>query len=55
MTIEEFIKKHCCSYGMHISEPCDRKLILSSLYGRKATRKGLPGKKDKDDGKEKRV
>lgn len=39
MTIEKFIGKHCCSYGMHVSEPCDRKLILNSLYGRKATGK----------------
>lgn len=44
MTIEKFITKHC-SYGMHISEPCDRKLILNSLYGRKATQKDIPGKK----------
>lgn len=51
MTIEKFINNHCCSYGMHVSEPCDRKLILSSLYGRKATRKI----KVKDDGKKKRV
>lgn len=59
MTIEKFIEKHCCSYGMHISESCDRKLIfnsdqkliLSSLYGRKATRKI----KVEDYGKEKRV
>ena len=54
MTIEKFIEKHCCSYGMHISEPCDRKLILNSLYGRKATRKSIP-EKDKDDEKKKRV
>lgn len=51
MTIEKFIEKHCCSYGMHIREPCDRKLILNSLYGRKATGKI----KDKNDGKKKRV
>ena len=54
MTIEKFITKHC-SYGMHISEPCDRKLILNSLYGRKATQKDIPGKKDMDYGKKKRV
>ena len=53
MTIEKFIEKHCsyCSYGMHISESCDQKLILISLYGRKATGKI----KDKDDGKKNRV
>lgn len=59
MTIEKFIEKHCCSYGMHISEPCgrklilnsDRKLILNSLYGRKATRKI----KVEDYGEKKRV
>lgn len=47
MTIEKFIEKHCCTYGMHVSEPCERKLILSSLYGRIATGKI----KVKDDGK----
>lgn len=51
MTIEKFIKKQCCSYGMHVSEPCEGKLILSSVYGRIATRKI----KDNDDGKKKRV
>jgi hypothetical protein len=50
MTIGKFIAKHC-SYGMHISEPCYRKLILNSLYGREAIEKI----KDKDDGKKKRV
>lgn len=57
MTIEKFITKHC-SYGMHISEPCDRKLILSSVYGRYGrteTRKDISGKKDRDYGKKKRV
>ena len=54
MTIEKFIEKHCCSYGMHISEPCDRKLILNSLYGRKATLKDIP-KKDRNYGKKKRI
>nr|DAG23344.1 MAG TPA: hypothetical protein [Caudoviricetes sp.] len=51
MTIEKFIKKQCCSYGMHVSEPCNGKLILSSIYGRIATGKI----KDKYDGKKKRV
>jgi hypothetical protein len=51
MAIEKFIAMHCCSYGMHISEPCDRKLILNRLYGRTATWKI----KDNDDGKKKRV
>ena len=50
MTIEKFITK-CCSYGMHISEPCDLKLILNSLYGRKATAQI----KEKNDEKKKRV
>ena len=51
MTIEKFIKNHCCSYGMHISEPCVRKLILNSIYGRTAIGKI----KDMYDGKKKRV
>lgn len=55
MTIEKFIEKHCSSYGMHISGSCDQKLILNSLYGRKATQKYITGIKDKEDGKEKRV
>lgn len=54
MNTAKLFKKHC-SYGMHIGDSGSPKLILSSIYGRQATRKWATETKDKDDGKEKRV